>query len=414
MVEKEIKPINILTRISKPVIKKHMEGVYTATIPIGGIVWFETGQGTVLIDTLLNIPTAEQVLNSIHEKIRYIIYTHGHSDHVGGAKVFMEDNPEVIASINLPDRFDRYKILKPYRNLIAAMQFNIPKELFGQGLENYIYPTKTFFGDYTFELGKYTFELHTARGETDDAIWVYIPELNTAVVGDLIMGPWFPNIGNPWKSTRFALDWVKALERIQALDPNYIFCRGGGYLFKGKNAKKALNDNIEVIRSLHDQVVNLINEGVHITEMIHAVKIPEHLKDSPFLRQDYSRPEFFVYNVYRRYHGYYDHNPAHLIPRPEKEVMKEIYGLIGDKEKIIARVKDLFNQEQHQLALEILDVLLQSEPKSVETLSLRMKLVKSLAMKDTCIMSKNAYFYSIKKDKQAIRRIQNSLNKKPK
>lgn len=414
MSERDIKPINILTRISKPVIKEHMEGVYTATVPIGGIVWFETGQGTVLIDTLVNIPMAEHVLSSIHEKIKYIIYTHGHSDHVGGSKVFMADNPEVIASIFLPDRFERYQFLKPYRNLIAAMQFNIPKQLFGQGLEKYVYPTKTFFGDYTFELGRYTFELYTARGETDDAIWVYVPELNAVIVGDLIMGSWFPNVGNPWKPTRFALDWVKALERIQALEPDYVFCKGGGYLFKGDNAKKALNDNIEVIRSLHDQVVKLINEGMHISEMIHTVKVPEHLKNSRFLKQAYSRPEFFVYNVYRWYHGYYDHNPAHLIPRPEEEVMKEIYGLIGDKGKIISRVNNLFDQEQYQLALQVLDILLQSEPKDVDALRLRMKLVKSLALKDSCIMSKNAYFYSIKKDKQAIHRIQKNSNNKPK
>ncbi|MFX1593938.1 MAG: alkyl sulfatase dimerization domain-containing protein, partial [Promethearchaeota archaeon] len=358
MSEKQIKPINILTDTSKPIIKKHMEDVYNATLPIGGMVWFETGQGTVLIDTLLTISAAKQVLSSIHEKIKYIIYTHGHADHVGGAQTFISDNPEVISSRYVPDRFNRYKFLEPYRNLIAAMQFNIPKESFGRGLQKYVYPTKTFLGEYTIKLGKYTFELHTARGETDDAIWIYVPELNTAVVGDFIMGPWFPNIGNPWKSTRYALDWVKELERIRSLKPEYIFCSGGGYLFKGKQAKRALNDNIELIRSLHDQVVKLINEGMHITEMIHAVKVPEHLNNSPFLKQVYSRPEFFVYNVYHQYHGYYDHNPAHLIPRPEKEVMREIYNIIRDKEKIISRVNTLFEEKQYQLALQVLDILI--------------------------------------------------------
>ena len=113
------------------------------------------------------------------------------------------------------------------------MQFNIPSSFFGEGVRNYVYPTKIFLGDYAFKLGKYTFELHTGRGETDDAVWVYIPELNTAIIGDFIMGPWFPNVGNPWKPTRFALEWVKELERIRALEPENIFCSGGGYLFKG-------------------------------------------------------------------------------------------------------------------------------------------------------------------------------------
>lgn len=27
------------------------------------------------------------------------------------------------------------------------------------------------------------------------------------------------------------------------------------------------------------------------------------------------------------YHGYFDHNPAHLLPRPEREVNEEIFNL---------------------------------------------------------------------------------------
>jgi alkyl sulfatase BDS1-like metallo-beta-lactamase superfamily hydrolase len=403
--EKEIKPINIITGGLNPVIKKYEDGVYYASTMISGMVWFETGEGAVIIDTLINLATANKVVSSIREKIKYIIYTHGHADHVGGAKIFMGDNPEVIASKYLPNRFERYKLLEPYRNLISAMQFNIPKSAFGKGLKEYVYPTKTFLGDLSFNLGKYTFELHTGRGETDDAVWVYIPELNIAAIGDFMMGTWFPNIGNPWKPTRFALEWAQELERIRELEPEGIFCSGGGYLFEGKKALEALNDNIEVIHSLHDQVVKYINESMHITEMIHAVKIPDHLSKSPYLKQAYSRPEFFVYNVYRWYHGYYDHNPAHLIPRPEKEVIKEIYGLIGDRDKLISQVNKLFDQKQYQLALQILDILLQSEPEDIEALRLRIKLVKALATNDTCVMSKNAYAYSIRNDKEYIRQI---------
>ncbi|MFX1242981.1 MAG: alkyl sulfatase dimerization domain-containing protein [Promethearchaeota archaeon] len=412
MSEREIKSLNIITDGMNPIIKKHIDGVYYASTLISGMVWVETGEGAVVIDTLINIPSAMKVLNKINEKIKVIIYTHGHADHVGGAKVFTANNPEIIASKFLPERFDRYKMLEPYRNLISAMQFNVPPSAFGEGVKNYVYPTKTFLGDYTFRLGRYTFELHTGRGETDDAVWVYIPELKTVCIGDFIMGRWFPNVGNPWKPTRFALEWAKELERISMLEPENIFCSGGGYLFKGEDTKQVLNDNIKVIRSLHDQVVKLINEGMHITEMIHTVKVPDHLINSPFLKQVYSRPEFFVYNVYRWYHGYYDHNPAHLIPRPEKEIMREIYDLIGDKEKIFSRIKNLFEKKQYQLALELLDIIIQSEPENIEALKLRIELIKKLTQNDSCVMSKNAYIYSIKKDKQIIRQKQRELREK--
>jgi alkyl sulfatase BDS1-like metallo-beta-lactamase superfamily hydrolase len=407
--DEKIKKRGIITAGTGIVFKNPIEDVHTAEIPIAGCAWIDTKDGVVLIDTLLFQNSAEKVMERIKGKIKYIIYTHGHYDHVSGTRAFMRDNPEVIASKHLPARLDRYEFLAPYRGLITAMQFNVPKA--DRSIQKVVRPTKTFLGDMTFTLGDKTFELHTARAETDDACWLHVPELNAVFIGDLIIKDLFPNIGNPWKPTRYALDWAKELERVRALDPEYVFCNGAAHLFKGKHARGALDANIEVIRSMHDQVVEYINQDMHITEMIHKVKIPEHLMNSPYLNPFYSRPEFFTFNVYRWYHGYYDHNPAHLLPRPEKEVMKEIYSLIGDPDKIINRANDLFAQNQAQLALEVLDVLLQAEPENIEALQLRMQLTNDLGKDDKCLMSRNAYLYSGKQDKRQIRKIKKTLKK---
>jgi alkyl sulfatase BDS1-like metallo-beta-lactamase superfamily hydrolase len=147
---------------------------------------------------------------------------------------------------------------------------------------------------------------------------------------------------------------------------------------------------------------------MHITEMIHAVKIPEHLKKNPQLKTFYSRPEFFVFNVYRWYHGYFDHNPAHLLPRPEKEVLSEIFSLIGDPEKILKKAEELLSKEQPQLALEVLDVLIQAKPDNIEALKLRMKLLKVIGENDKCLMSRNSWHYFINQDKKTIHTLRNN------
>ncbi len=376
-----------------------LKDVYTASVPIAGCAWIDTDEGIVLIDTLENVVAAKKVRERITKKIKYIIYTHGHGDHIGGAEAFLDDKPQIIANKYLPDRFDKYKMLAAHRAHISTVQFNIP-EVITPG--NYIYPTKTFLGEMTFSLGGKTFELHTTRAETDDASWVYVPELKTAFIGDLMQGV-FPNIGNPWKPNRFALDWAKALEEIRNKELDYIFCSGAGLIYRGKRVYKALDANIEVIRSLHDQVVEYINQGMHITEMIHEVKIPEHLKKSPYLRVRYSRPEFFVYNVYRWYHGYFDNNPAHLLPRPEKEVNSEIFSLIRESDKVINRARELFNEDQAQLGLQVLDVLIQAKPDNIEARKLRIELFKVLGSHDYCLMSRNAWVYFIEKDREFLR-----------
>ncbi len=392
-----VKPVNVLS--FEVTFDNPIKDVFTASAPLSSCGWIQTTEGVVLIDTLLARRWAKKVRERIKDKIKYIIFTHGHLDHVLGANVLMDDNPEVISSKYLPDRLDKYQMLAQYKARKDAQQFNFPEIV---RTPEFVYPTKTFLGDMTIKLGDKTFELHTARAETDDAVWVYVPELNAAFIGDLMIGS-FPNIGNPWKPTRFALDWAKELERIRELKPEYIFYGGGGTFIKGENAMRAINDHIEVIRSLHDQVVDHINKGTHITEMIHEVKIPEHLKKSPFLQTSYSRPEFFAFNVYRWYHGYFDGNPAHLLPRPEKEVMGEIYKLIEGSEKILKRSKELLEQDQAQLALEVLDVLIQADPENIEARKMRIKLLEKIGKEDYCLMSRNTWFYFIKKDKDFIK-----------
>ncbi|MHA1254411.1 MAG: alkyl sulfatase dimerization domain-containing protein [Promethearchaeota archaeon] len=380
--------------------KNPLKDVHTAILPIAGCAWIDTTDGVVVIDTLISRGAAKKAKEQITGKVKYIIYTHGHMDHVMGTSAFMDEGTEVIASKYLPDRFDRYKMLAPYRAHISAVQFNLPEVVVPW---KFVYPTKTFLGDMTIKLGDKTFELHTSRAETDDVCWVYIPELNAAFIGDLIIGRNFPNVGNPWKPTRFALDWAKTLEEVKALKPEYIFCSGASIMYKGEEAREAIEANIEVIRNLHDQVVDYINEGIHITEMIHKVKIPDHLKNNPYLAPAYSRPEFFTFNVYRWYHGYFDNNPAHLLPRPEKEVMGELLKLIGDSNKIIKRSEELFEDNQTQLALEILDIVIQTEPENINARKLRINLLKNLAKNDYCLMSRNAWVYYINKDKKLIR-----------
>ena len=83
--------------------------------------------------------------------------------------------------------------------------------------------------------------------------------------------------------------------------------------------------------------------------------------------------------------------------------MSEIFGLIGDSEKVIKKAEELLSKGQPQLALEVLDVLIQAKPDNIEALKLRMKLLKNLGENDKCLMSRNSWHYFINQDKKTIR-----------
>ena len=78
--------------------------VHVASLPIAGCAWIDTEEGVVLIDTLISYRAAVQTAERIKGQIKYIIYTHGHLDHVMGTAAFIKDNPVIIANQYLSDR----------------------------------------------------------------------------------------------------------------------------------------------------------------------------------------------------------------------------------------------------------------------------------------------------------------------
>ena len=378
--------------------------VHVARIPIANASWVITPEGIVLIDTLVGPVVGQRLHDKVKETggpVRYIIYTHGHGDHTGGTGTFLEDRPEIIGQRYLPERLEKYRILAEHRARIGAIQFNVPFRRPAADRPSPILPTRLFDESLTFTLGGRTFELFHARAETDDAVWVFVPEIKTAFVGDLIIAG-FPNIGNPFKPTRFALSWARALEAVRDKKPELLIAHGGRAVYQGADAREVLDVTIEAIHSIHDQVVDGINQDVPVEELIYKVKLPEHLQRHEFLRFSYSRPEFAVYNIYRWYHGYFDHNPAHLLPRPEREVNEEVFRLIGDRQAILKRAEELFGQKQAQLAIQVLDVLLKHDPKDQEARRLHLRLLEALAEEDYCLMSRNTWIYFMERDREML------------
>ena len=80
----------------------------------------------------------------------------------------------------------------------------------------YRYPDETYRDRLDLDVGGERFELHHARGETDDHTWVWVPDRRVLCTGDLFI--WAsPNCGNPQKVQRYAIEWARALRAMAAL-----------------------------------------------------------------------------------------------------------------------------------------------------------------------------------------------------
>lgn len=361
--------------------------------------WVITKDGAVIIDpgNYRVCAMLKEELAAAGHLIRYLIYTHAHGDHIGGASVFLDHEPRIIAHENSLERLRRYEVTAGYIQRINSIQFhfNIPAST-PQRRYQRIYPTDTYHHEYRFDLGGKTFELFHAKGETDDCTIIWVPQLKAAFLGDLLEAS-FPNLGNPFKVMRYAREWAMALEKALTLKPDFAI-GGDCVLTNSKEIDEVLSVNIELFNFLEDSVVRAANDGKNLEQMIEEIQLPHHLAGNPYLKQIYSRREFAIYNIWRRYCGYFDFSPSGLLTRPKREVAGVTRQLIGNDQAILHKTEELIHQGQLQLALETLDIILKVDYENLSARRIRHEILLKMAETDKCLMSRNVWVHYLEED----------------
>ncbi len=306
-----------------------------------------TDDGLVLVDT-----GSAFAASAIHEELRRwtgqrlhtAIYSHGHIDHVFGVPVWAEESrergwpaPVVVAHEALPLRFDRYLMTLGYNEIINQRQFGAP------GLRwptQYRYPDVTYRDELTVQAGATALALRHEKGETDDHTVTWLADRKVLCCGDLFI--WAsPNAGNPQKVQRYPLEWARALRRMIELQPEYLLPGHGLPVMGADRVARALGDTAELLESLVSQTLEVMNGGGRLDEAIHTVRVPAALADRPFLQPVYDEPEFIVRTVWRQYGGWWDGNPATLMPASERAVAAELADLAGGATRLAARALQL-------------------------------------------------------------------------
>lgn len=353
-----------------------------------------TDEGVVVIDSGVLPRTGEMMRDDIAARtkapVRYLVYTHGHLDHVGGAQPFFEAGAEVIAHENVVQRLDRYRMLEEQINIINSIQFHVDI----RGLRRrFVYPTITYRDAYTLDLGGRRLELFHGKGETDDCSLAWLPDAGVIFVGDLFT--WvFPNIGNPLKIVRYEQEWFQALERVRDLRPAVMVPGHGPAITDAATVREALTDWIDLLRFLHEQVIAHLNRGSRLEDMDREIVLPERLEHSRYLRPIYGNRHFAIANIARRYSGWIDYDPANLYPAPRAEVAAAILDAVGDPEKVLAKARSLQAAGRLQVALQVIDVLADGRPGDARAHALRAEILDAIAGDDENLISRDIFIWA--------------------
>lgn len=367
-------------------------------ISIASVNAIDSGDGLVMLDTGGQFDS-DHVFEEVRKwrptsPLRAAVYSHHHIDHIFGTKRFEEEAvskrwapPVVYAHEDLPEHFRRYERTLGWNAAINKRQFALPIEKFVWP-DSYRYPDVTYKDRLTFTQGDLTFELYHGRGETDDATWTFCPEKKFLHPGDLFIWA-VPNAGNPQKVQRFVSDWAHALRQMAATGAEVMLSGHGLPIFGADRVKRALIDTADLLESLEQQTLALMNTGKSLDRVLHEVEVPAHLRELPYLQPVYDHPQFIVRNVWRRYGGWWDGEPDSLLPAPRAQQAAEWVRLSGGLENVLARARELAAQGDLRMACHLVEFAVLFDPASKEAHETRAEVYRTRSLDQTSSMARN-------------------------
>ena len=384
-----------------PVVNRVTEEILDGVLylkSVASVTAIDSGDGLVFLDTGGPFD-ANVVFDGVRrwrpdDPMAVAVFSHHHIDHVFGTARFESEaqergwaRPEVYGHELMASHFDRYQRTLGWNTAINKRQFGLPIDTFSWPAE-FRRPDVTYRDTLNLTRGDLTLELHHARGETDDATWTWIPERRLLHPGDLFIYC-VPNAGNPQKVQRYVSDWAAALREMAGLGAEVMVAGHGLPIFGADRIETALRDTAELLDTIEDQTIALMNRGCTLDRVIHEVTVPAHLADKPYLRPVYDHPQFLVRNVWRRYGGWYDGEPDQLLPAPRAEQAACWVELAGGVDAVLTRAEELVVEGNLRLACHLVEAAVLAEPGSESVHSVRARVYEARAAEQESSMARN-------------------------
>ncbi|CAJ1510776.1 MBL fold metallo-hydrolase [[Mycobacterium] burgundiense] len=282
-----------------------------------------TGDGRIVVNTGMGFeaPVHKANFDAVDDSpVRYIIYTQGHPDHVGGTDVFREPGTQVVAQANWEmwrDDTDRL-LMHRARNTAFAFMDKISatvagiQQRFGQVLPAQAVPNPDVIVDdiLSLEVGSRKMQLiATPGGETTDSMVVWLPDERVCLCSNLF-GPVFGHIPNlvTMRGDRYrdALTAVDSYERVRQLQPEALLT---GHFEPIRGAARINAELIrlrDAVQYLHDETVAAMNAGDDVRDAMAQIVLPPHLE----VGEGYGKVSWNVRAIWETYNGWFHRRSA--------------------------------------------------------------------------------------------------------
>ena len=363
---------------------------------LANISFVRSDTGWIVFDPLTAQETAAAAYALVTEHLGErpvvaVVYSHSHGDHFGGVRGVIDEadvasgKVQVIAPVGFLEHavaenvyagnaMNR-RMFYQYGALLDRNPFGHVDQAIGKGVAvgsvGLIAPTISIVEDIeelTIDGVRMVFQ-NTPGTEAPAEMNTWFPDLKAFWAAENITGTIHNIYTLRGALVRDALEWSRQIN--VAL---HRFGKEAEVMFASHSWPRWGNDRIqEVMRTqrdtyahLNNGVMHLANQGVTINEIHNVYRVPESLQQQWSARSYHGSVEHNSRAVINRYLGYWDANPATLIPLSPGDSAPLYVEMMGGATPIIAKGRELIAGGEYLLATEILNKLVYAEPGNAE------------------------------------------------
>lgn len=371
-------------------------GIYQVRgLDLSDITFVRGKTGWIVFDPLVTAEVARAAWKLFQEHVGQglpvtaVIYSHTHGDHWGGIRGIIDEADvrsgkiPVIAPVDFMDftvSENVYAGNAMNRRLFFQYGLLLPADphgYVGQGLGQAVSagamglvaatryvekPIEEFEVD-----GLRMIFQNTPNTEAPREMNTYIPDMKALWMAENVIASLHNIYTLRGAQVRDPLSWSKyigeALYRF-GMDAQVMFASHHWPRWGNERIQEVLRGQRDLYAHMNNQVLHLANQGVTINEIHNVYELPKGLQNKWFCRGYHGSPQHNSRGVIQRYLGFWDCNPATLIPLSPRDSAPLYIEMMGGAEKVMARGRQLHDEGRYLLASEIVNKLVQAQPEN--------------------------------------------------